>query len=114
MALFDLGLDSPDKGSKGGLEINAREDMLEVIIRLLFGVMLERKGKSKGSGAGDRRKAVLNALAGCDEDELGLPFGWDRNGAGENASSGAGAGDKQITGFLASRRCVEKFGLQAS
>jgi len=49
----------------------------------------------------------LNALAGCDEDELGLlvdlmlrPFGWDRDGAGGNASRFAGAGEKQITGFL--------------
>jgi U3 small nucleolar RNA-associated protein 20 len=41
-------------------------------MRLLFGAMLGRKGKSKGSGAGDRRKAVSNALAGCGEDELGL------------------------------------------
>ena len=107
LALFDLGLNSSDRSAEGGLEINGRKDVLEVIIRLLFGVMLERKGKSKGPGAGDRRKAVLNALAGCDEDELGLlvdlmlrPFGWDRNGAGGNASSGAGVGDKQITGFL--------------
>ena len=108
LALFDLGVDSPDRSAEGGLEINARKVVLEVIIRLLFGVMLERRGKYKGSGGGDRRKAVLNALAGCDEDELGLlvdlmlrPFGWDRNGAGENASiAGVGAGDKQITGFL--------------
>jgi len=28
------------------------------------------------------------------------PFGLDRNGAGGNASIDAGAGDKQITGFL--------------
>ena len=104
--MFDLGLDSPDRSAEGGLEVNARKTVLEVIIRLLLGVMLERRGKSKGSGVGDRRKAVLNALAGCDEDELDLlvdlmlrPFGWDRDGAGENASS-AGAGDKQITGFL--------------
>ena len=106
LALFDFGLDSPDRSAEG-LEINARNVVLDVIIRLLFGVMLERKGRSKGSGAGERRKAVLNALAGCDEGELGLlidlmlkPFGWDRNGAGGNASIGAGAGDKQITGFL--------------
>lgn len=112
LALLDLGLDSPDSRTEGGLEINARKEVLEVIIRLLFGVMLERKGKSKGSGAGDRRKAVLNALSGCGEDELGLlvdlmlrPFGWDRNGASSVSGSSrsdfsAGAGDKQITGFL--------------
>ena len=115
LALFDLGLNSPDRSAEGGLKINGRKDVLEVIIRLLFGVMLERKGKSKRPGAGDGRKAVLNALAGCDEDELGLlvdlmsrPFGWDRNGAGGNASSGAVAGDKQITGFLMLLRDVLK------
>ena len=107
LALFNLGLDSPDGSTEGGLEINARNEVLEIIIRLLFGVMLGGKGKSKGSCAGDRRKAVLNALAGCGEDELGLlvdlmlrPFGWDRDGAGEHASSSTGAGNKQITGFL--------------
>lgn len=125
LALLDLGLDSPDSRTEGGLEISSRKEALEVIVRLLFGVMLERKGKSKGSGAGDRRKAVLNALAGCGEDELGLlvdlmlrtlrptlrPFGWDRNGASSvlgSADSGntsksdlsGGAGIKQITGFL--------------
>ena len=106
LALFDLGLDS----TEGGLELNTRKEVLEVTIRLLFGVMLERKGKSKGSG-GDRRKAILNALAGCGEDELGLlvdlmlrPFGWDRNGANSGNLSrfslSASAGDRQITGFL--------------
>ena len=116
LALFDLGLDSPDRSAEGALEINARKEVLDVIIRLLFGVMLERKGKSKGSGAGNRRKAVLHALAGCGEDELGLlvdlmlrPFGWDRNGvssvsdpgkASRSDLSAGAAGDKQITGFL--------------
>ena len=107
LALFNLGLDSPDRSAEGGLEINARKEVLDIIIRLLFGVMLGGKSRSKGSGAGERRKAVLNALAGCGEDELGLvvdlmlkPFGWDRDGACENASGSAGAGDKQMTGFL--------------
>jgi U3 small nucleolar RNA-associated protein 20 len=105
LAFFNLGLDSPDKSAEGGLEINARKEVLDIIIRLLFGVMLGGKGKSKGPGAGDRRKAVLNALAGCGEDELGLlvdlmlrPFGWNRDGAA--TSNSAGAGDKQISGFL--------------
>ena len=112
LALFDLGLDSPDRSTESALGIKVRKEVLEVIIRLLFGVILERKGKSKGS---DRRKAVLNALAGCGEDELGLlvdlmlrPFGRDRNGVPGSPEHGntskwdfsAGVGDKQITGFL--------------
>jgi U3 small nucleolar RNA-associated protein 20 len=82
LVLFDLCLDSPDKSAEGGLEINARKVVFDVNILLLFGVMLERKGKSKGSGAGERREVVFNSLAGCGEDELGLlidlmlrPFG---------------------------------------
>jgi Down-regulated in metastasis len=66
-----------------------------------------RKGQVYRIVCGRLEKAVLNALAGCGEDELGLlvdlmlrPFGWDRDGAGENASSSMGGGDKQITGFL--------------
>ncbi|KAF8121709.1 hypothetical protein EV363DRAFT_1560423 [Boletus edulis] len=47
---------------------------------LLFGIMLEKKGRTKG---GDRRAVVLSALAVSTEDELGLlvnlmskPMGW--------------------------------------
>ncbi|KIJ63496.1 hypothetical protein HYDPIDRAFT_133895 [Hydnomerulius pinastri MD-312] len=46
-----------------------RPMFVDVLIRLLFGVMLERKGRSRG---GDRRAAVLTALAVCSEDELSL------------------------------------------
>lgn len=46
-----------------------REDVVHVIIRLLFGLMIERKGRARGA---DRRAAVLTALAGCTDDELGL------------------------------------------
>ncbi|KIJ13504.1 hypothetical protein PAXINDRAFT_100613 [Paxillus involutus ATCC 200175] len=45
-----------------------RPVFVDVLIRLLFGVMLERKGRTKG----DRKAAVLSALAVCSEDELGL------------------------------------------
>lgn len=46
-----------------------REDVVHVIIRLLFGLMIERKGRARGA---DRRAAVLTTLAGCTDDELGL------------------------------------------
>ncbi|KAF9222298.1 hypothetical protein BS17DRAFT_735750 [Gyrodon lividus] len=59
LANFDLS--SIDPGD--------RPVLVDVMIRLLFGVMLERKGRTKG---GDRRAAVLGALAVCSEDELRL------------------------------------------
>ena len=40
-----------------------------VIVRLLFGVMLEKKGRSR---AADRRAAVLGMLGGCTDEELGM------------------------------------------
>ncbi|KAJ4487801.1 armadillo-type protein [Lentinula aciculospora] len=55
------------------LDISAIEpqnrEVVDVVIRLLFGMMLEKKGRSRGA---DRRSAVLTALAGCTDDELAL------------------------------------------
>ncbi|KAJ7637747.1 armadillo-type protein [Mycena polygramma] len=51
------------------VEHQDREEVVEVITRLLFGLMLEKKGRSRGA---DRRAAVLGALAGCTDEELGL------------------------------------------
>ncbi|KAF8161520.1 armadillo-type protein [Crassisporium funariophilum] len=94
------------------MESGARNEVMGVVVRLLFGVMLEKKGRARG--AGDRRKAVLSALAGCTDDELALlvdlmlkPFG----GLAATGSEGgavfsvspvdeAGVGEKQVTGFL--------------
>ncbi|KAJ6608583.1 armadillo-type protein [Mycena sp. CBHHK59/15] len=53
----------------GKVEPQDREEVVDVIIRLLFGLMLEKKGRSHGS---DRRAAVLGTLAGCTDEELGL------------------------------------------
>ncbi len=50
------------------VEQEDRKDVVDVIIRLLFGLMIERKGRARGA---DRRVAVLTALAGCTDDELG-------------------------------------------
>lgn len=49
------------------VEPHERTEVVDVIIRLLFGLMSEKKGRS-----GDRRRAVLGALAGCRDDELAL------------------------------------------
>ncbi|KAG8220545.1 armadillo-type protein [Butyriboletus roseoflavus] len=51
------------------LDATSRPMFVDVTIRLLFGVMLEKKGRTRG---GDRRAAVLSTLAVCSEDELGL------------------------------------------
>ncbi|KAH7883427.1 armadillo-type protein, partial [Phlebopus sp. FC_14] len=51
------------------IDATDRASFVDVMNRLLFGLMLERKGRSKG---GDRRAAILTALAGCSEQELSL------------------------------------------
>ena len=65
---------------------SSRPELVDIVIRLLFGVMLEKKGRGRGGcgGGADRRAAVLSAFAACSERELGLlvdltlrPFGWD-------------------------------------
>ncbi|KAI0090560.1 armadillo-type protein [Irpex rosettiformis] len=56
-----------DIASIGG---DNRAQTIEVLIRLLYGVMLEKKGKSRSKGGVDRRAAVLAAFNGCTSDEL--------------------------------------------
>ncbi|KAG1774596.1 hypothetical protein EV702DRAFT_1123142 [Suillus placidus] len=51
------------------IEIKDRPQVVDIIVRLLYGLMLEKKGRSRGS---DRRAAVLTALAGCTDEELYL------------------------------------------
>ncbi|KAI0060580.1 hypothetical protein BV25DRAFT_946008 [Artomyces pyxidatus] len=46
-----------------------RPELVNIVLRILFGFMLERKGRSRGA---DRRAAVLTALGGCTDDELHL------------------------------------------
>ncbi len=94
----------------------ARSEVLNVIIRLLFGVMLEKKGRGRNGGA-ERRAAVLSTLAACSDKELGLlvdlmlrPLGRDRM-LGESTTDrvfhldcfkmgSGGMSDKQAVGFL--------------
>ena len=85
-----------------------RKEVVDVLTRLLFGLMLERKGRSQG---GDCHAAVLGALVGCTEEELGLlmdlmlrPLGLSctarRDGPFILAAVDAGVSDRQQTGFL--------------
>lgn len=94
----------------------SRAEFMDVFIRLLFGIMLEKKGRGRGGGGSgaDRRAAVLSTFAGCTDHELGLvvdlmlrPFGWNRASPSYGASNGfkfehitEEASDKQVLGFL--------------
>ena len=98
---------------------SSRPELVDVFIRLLFGVMLEKKGRGRSSGGGsaDRRAAVLSAFGACSDKELGLlvdlmlrPFGWDHTSPASGLKdafqlkvvkmSDDNASDKQFIGFL--------------
>ena len=52
------------------LEADERKEFVPVLIRIFFGMMLERKGH--GSGGVDKRPALLSVLSSCSGDELEL------------------------------------------
>jgi U3 small nucleolar RNA-associated protein 20 len=96
------------------VEPQARGEVVEVITRLLFGLMLEKKGRSRGA---DRRAAILGALAGCTDEELGLvvdlmlwSFKGDRTSHQEQPFSihevSADISEKQQIGFIGLLRDV--------
>ncbi|KAF7374911.1 DRIM domain-containing protein [Mycena sanguinolenta] len=51
------------------VEPQHRGEVVDIITRLLFGLMLEKRNRSRGH---DRRAAILGVLAGCTDEELGL------------------------------------------
>ena len=51
------------------IEDKDRPEFVETFIRLLYGLMLEKRGNSK---TGERRGAVIHSFAGCRDEELGL------------------------------------------
>ncbi|PCH35508.1 hypothetical protein WOLCODRAFT_125908 [Wolfiporia cocos MD-104 SS10] len=90
------------------IESADRPELISTIIRLLFGLMLERRGRSQGT---DRRAAVLAAFAGCTDDELHLlvdlmlqPISGDVVDSGEQGFAiraiPAEVSEKQQIGFL--------------
>ena len=92
----------------GKIEPQHRAEVMNVIIRLLFGLMLEKRGRSHGT---DRRAAVLGTLASCTDGELGLlvdlmlrPFRSDSSSRREEQFVlrvvPDGSSEKQQTGFL--------------
>lgn len=94
----------------GTVDPGDRHHVVDVIVRLLFGLMLERRGRARGA---DRRAAVLTALAGCTDEELGLlvdlmlkPLGSHKD-ARHDHEGGFVVGtvpdsvtDKQVVGYL--------------
>ncbi|KAI0782968.1 armadillo-type protein [Abortiporus biennis] len=87
-----------------------RREFMDVLTRLLFGLMLEKKGRTRGA---DRRSAVLTALGGCTDEELYLlvdlmlkPIVRDRaaeHPVGVDYSTlplSQDVSDKQLVGFL--------------
>ncbi|TFK68467.1 hypothetical protein BDN72DRAFT_821164 [Pluteus cervinus] len=92
------------------LEDAHRSVVVDVMIRLLFGLMLEKRGRS--TRGADRRAAVLSVLAGCSDEELGVLVDLMLKPLGlKDAISAAGSHvpllqfdssvtDKQKVGFL--------------
>ncbi|ODN80830.1 hypothetical protein L202_02973 [Cryptococcus amylolentus CBS 6039] len=73
------------------IEPTHRSEALPVIIRLLYGIMTSRRGRSSSAqGQAARKQAVLSALNGCSSEELGTlvdlmlePFGETMDDAGK-------------------------------
>ncbi|KAK0189706.1 hypothetical protein F5146DRAFT_1052188 [Armillaria mellea] len=90
------------------IEPHNRPEIIDVIMRLLFGIMLEKRGRSRGY---DRRTTILGVLDGCTEEELGLlvdlmvkPFAADRHSHQVEPFTVQSTGqvsEKQQMGFLA-------------
>ncbi|KAI0753565.1 hypothetical protein C8Q80DRAFT_1342693 [Daedaleopsis nitida] len=90
-------------------EADERPELVDVVIRLLYGMMLEKKGRSRGA---DRRAAILSSLAGCTDEELGLlvdlmlqPIRKERQTSSEESAFTIspvppGVSEKQQVGFL--------------
>ncbi|CAG8499255.1 840_t:CDS:10 [Diversispora eburnea] len=67
LSTFSLNMEN------GSIEIGHRTEVMPIIIRLLYGRMIARKGKSSSkTGMGSRRIAVLSSLVNCLESELGF------------------------------------------
>jgi U3 small nucleolar RNA-associated protein 20 len=81
------------------IESNGRKEFVDVLIRLLFGLMLEKKARSRGA---DRRAAVLSSLAACTDQELALlvELMLQSDGPGGQVGPLSEMSEKQQVGFL--------------
>ncbi|WVQ94326.1 hypothetical protein IAU59_001405 [Kwoniella sp. CBS 9459] len=86
----DYGLQTQDKSAPAKTRVviidpSHRDEALPVIIRLLYGIITSRRGRSStAQGQTARKQAVLTTLSGCSADELSTlidlmlePFGTD-------------------------------------
>ncbi|KAK2463026.1 hypothetical protein APHAL10511_004681 [Amanita phalloides] len=86
------------------LEQSDRKEIVDVLIRLLFGKMLEKRGRARGV---DRRAAILTTLAACNDEELCLfvelmlkPLGIEGAMTERSKFEPSTIAEKQQTGFL--------------
>ena len=103
LAHFALGQDSE------AINETHRAEIIPVTIRLLYGLLTTRRGRSSAQGLQARKRAVLSALSGCSSDELKVlvdlmlePF------EGVEDIDGDAAGRQQI-GFLSLLADVLKY-----
>ncbi|WWC98879.1 hypothetical protein V866_005773 [Kwoniella sp. B9012] len=101
----DYGVQSQEKSALAKTRIvfidpSHRAEALPVIIRLLYGIITSRRGRSSSAqGQTARKQAVLNTLSGCTEDELKTLIDLMLEPFGEELENINVAGRQQI-GFL--------------
>nr|XP_019012391.1 U3 small nucleolar RNA-associated protein 20 [Kwoniella pini CBS 10737]OCF51172.1 U3 small nucleolar RNA-associated protein 20 [Kwoniella pini CBS 10737] len=101
----DYGVQSQEKSALAKtrivyIEPSHRDEAIPVIIRLLYGIITSRKGRSSsGQGQTARKQAVLNTLSGCTEEEFKTLIDLMLEPFGDNLENVNVAGRQQI-GFL--------------
>ena len=66
LARFDLGQNSE------AINDGHRDEIVPVSIRLLYGILTARRGRSSAQGLAARKRAVLTAVSGCSSTELSV------------------------------------------
>ena len=101
----DALLELPLGGDNPVIDPRHRGELLPVVIRLLYGIMITRKGRSSGSRSSTAtRKAILAALGDCSTTEIGILVGLMMSGlqSGHQVSEGNldHERSRQQSGFL--------------
>jgi U3 small nucleolar RNA-associated protein 20 len=61
---FGLGADSE------AIDPQHREEIIPIAIRLLYGILISKRGRSSSSSLGAKKQAILGALSSCHESEF--------------------------------------------
>lgn len=61
---FKLGVESE------AIDPQHRDEVVPIAIRLLYGILISRRGRSSSSSLGARKQAILTAFSSCQESEL--------------------------------------------